>query len=225
MSFFFNSKIRIAVLTFAVSVNFACINAYSQKTENDISFYNPNKKFSVSVYGSFISSSQLQNNPKSSDPIEKNAMTSLKGGIGYGAELNFKPVIGNLDLTFFISTEYFSAQKNDLYFRFEKYTLSAIVNVAESFHMVPLELGVKWDLPVSSNRLKVYIGGGGGLYFGDRTRTVNYNAVSYTTYKKPNFSLNILSGVDYFIEKNISANFEVKFREASFDVESRFNQN
>src|SRR5690349_12231779 len=107
MGFFLFSKIRIAVLTFAVSVIFFCVTAYSQRTGNDINFYNPNKKFSISVYGSFISSSQLQNNPKSSDPIEKNAMTSLKGGIGYGAELNFKPALGNLELTFFVSTEYF----------------------------------------------------------------------------------------------------------------------
>ena len=225
MSFFSAFKIKFVILFSALLFCFASISGYCQKNETEISFYNPNKKFSVSVYGTFISSSQLQNNPKSSDPIEKNAMTTLKGGLGYGAELNFKPSLGNLDLTFFLSTEYFAAQKNDLYFRILQDTLSAILLVAEQFHMVPVEAGVKWDLPLSSNRVKVYIGGGGGLYFGDRIRTIANNLVSNTTYKKANFSLNILSGVDYFIGKNISANFEFKFREASFDVESTFTQN
>jgi outer membrane protein W len=152
-------------------------------------------------------------------------MIPLKGGLGYGAELNFKPNIGNLDITFFLSTEYFAVNQTDLYTRFSQDTTYTKVPVAEKFFMVPLELGVKWDLPVSSDRFKVYIGGGGGLYFGNRTRTIANSVVSYTTDKKAGFSLNILSGADYYLERNLSANFEIKFREASFDVESRFNQN
>ena len=90
--------------------------------------------------------------------------------------------------------------------------------------MIPLELGIKWLLPVSTDNFKLYIGGGGGIYFGDRTRTMQ-NLVSSNIEKTPGFSLNILSGIGYYIARNISVNFELKFREASFDIESKYNSN
>jgi hypothetical protein len=218
-------KICAVIFFLAVNILMTGINCYSQRKESYVGFYDANKKFSFQVYATYISSSELQNDPNSTDPFERNGMVTLNGGYGYGAELNYKPNLGNLNLTFFLSTEYFKLSENDLYLQFQQDSSSAKVAMTEAFHMIPIEFGVKWDLPVSTNSFKVYIGGGGGMYFGDRTRTIGSSLVSTTTYTKPGFSLNILSGLEYYLERNLSANLELKFREGSFDVESKFAQN
>jgi hypothetical protein len=45
---------------------------------------------------------------------------------------------------------------------------------------------------------------------------------SVTNSTKPGYSLNVLSGIEYYIARNLSAVFEFKFREAYFEVESEF---
>ena len=39
----------------------------------------------------------------------------------------------------------------------------------------------------------------------------------------PGFSLNVLTGVDYYVGKNLAANVELKFRDAAFDTQSKYN--
>ena len=204
---------------------FASASLISQSTGNGLRLLDQNKKFSVSVYGTFISSSELQNNAKAFDSFERNATVPLGGGYGYGTELNYKPELLDLNLTFYLSSEYFKLTQRDMYLHLEQGSNSANIAMTESFHVIPVELGLKWDLPVSTDRFKIYIGGGGGMYFGDRIRTLGTSLVSTTTYKKPGFSLNILTGLEYFLERNFSADFEFKFREGSFDVESIFDRN
>lgn len=187
--------------------------------------YNPGKKFSISVYGTYVSSSTLQNDVNSTDPIERNMMLDLKGGYGYGAELDYKPNLWNLDLTFFLSSEYLKVKDSDLYLLLNQDSAEVKIRMTEEFYMIPLEFGAKWDIPVSSNTFKIYIGGGGGFYFGDRTRTIGTALSSYTTKTKAGFSVNVLAGMEYYLAKNFAADFQFKFRDGSFDVESRFKQN
>lgn len=192
--------------------------------ENSIRYYDPEKRFSLALYGTYISSSELLENPRSTNPFEREAATELNSGYGYGAELNYSPPIFESGLLLYLSAEYFKINTNELVLRLSDGVNKASVQVNEKYTLIPVELGIKWQLPVSTDNFKIYIGGGGGLYFGDRTRTMQ-NLQSINITKTPGFSLNILSGIEYYIARNISANFELKFREASFDVESKFNSN
>jgi hypothetical protein len=189
---------------------------------NSVKFYDPGKRFSISLYGTYISSSQLLENPRSTNPFEKEAATELNSGYGYGAELNYSPPLFEPGLLFYLSAEYLKVNSDDLVLRLSDGVNKASVIVKEKFTLIPVELGIKWLLPVSTDNFKIYIGGGGGLYFGDRTRNMQ-NLVSTNITKTPGFSLNILSGLEYYVARNLSANFELKFREASFDVESKYN--
>jgi opacity protein-like surface antigen len=74
---------------------------------------------------------------------------------------------------------------------------------------------------VSGENLKIFIGGGAGVYFGNRTRIIAGNQ-SKTIDNKPGYSLNVLSGIEYYLVRNLSALFEFKFRDAYFEVESQF---
>ena len=206
-------------LVFLIMLQFTFSNlTLAQNVEKDVKILDANRRFSISVYGDYISSAELQPNPNSLDPIERDATIDINGTYGFGAELNYQPSINHLDLIFYVSSEYMKFIQNDLGMILND---STDVSVGEQFTIVPIEFGVKWHLPVSSDYWKIYIGGGGGLYFGKETKTV-LNLQSSLISSKPDFSLNILSGIDYFFDKNLSANFELKFREAAFDSKSRF---
>jgi hypothetical protein len=200
---------------------FNTIVLYPQ-TKESTRYFDPAKRFSLSIFGTYISSAELQNNPRSTDPIERNATVDLDGGYGYGAELNYEPPLFDLGLTFYLSSEYFKSRTNELVMRLTNGENSIAVRINENYSIIPVEAGIKWFLPVSTDNFKIYIGGGGGIYFGDRTRTM-LNIASYNVSKLAGFSLNILSGLEYYIARNLSANFELKFREASFETESAYN--
>jgi hypothetical protein len=142
----------------------------------------------------------------------------LNGTYGYGAEINYKPPLNHWDLIFYLSLEYLKFSQDNFGLPLND---SMDIGISEQFTVIPVEFGVKWNLPIGSDNWKIYIGGGGGVYFGKETRSILYLQSSQIN-SKPDFSLNILSGVDYYLDKNFSANLELKFREAAFDSESRF---
>lgn len=196
---------------------------YPQSNGEEKRFYNPSKKFSFAVFGMYVSSAEVLNNINSRDPIERDTYDELSGTYGYGAELNYEPRLYNLDLVFYISSEYIK-MKEEVPYRVDNGINITTYKATEKFIMIPLEFGLKWPLPVSTENFKIYIGGGGGFYFGKHTRDI-LNLESQTLSVTPGFSLNILAGLEYYIARNLSANFEFKFREASFDVKGQYNKN
>jgi hypothetical protein len=217
---YFCCRLSLIVIVLGITSSAAL---YSQTKENT-RYFDPEKRFSISLYGTYISSAELQNNPRSIDPIERNASADLNGGYGYGAELNYEPPLLDLGLIFYLSSEYLRSRTNELVMRLTNGENSAAVRINENYSVIPVEAGIKWYLPVSTDNFKIFIGGGGGVYFGDRTRTL-FDLTSYNISKQAGFSLNILSGFEYYIARNLSASFELKFREASFETESAYNTN
>src|SRR5438552_3202912 len=149
-----------------------CSNVFTQQPDKNKRFFDPSKKFSLSIYGEYVSSAQLQDKINSSDPIERNSSTEIKGGYGYGGEFNFTPSFLDHGLTFFISSEYLKINQQDLALRFYQDTVTGAVRFEEKSTLIPVEAGVKWNLPVGTDNFKIYIGGGGGLYFGNRERII-----------------------------------------------------
>jgi outer membrane protein W len=197
-------------------------NPYSQVKEKENKFFDQSKKFTAYVFASYISSAEVQNNLDSSDPIERASLTNINGGFGFGLEFNFRPNFLNLDLDYYISSDYVRLNQKDIIYQYFNGTDIVIYRAHDIFTVIPIEFGIKWPLPVSSENFKIYIGGGAGFYFGSHTRFVD-SLTSTTTNLKPGFSLNISAGLDYYIGKNLAANIELKFRDASFDTESKYN--
>lgn len=180
------------------------------------------KKFCLRLFGTYVPSAGVQNNLNSSDPIERAAITDLNGGFGFGIEFDYIPGLFNLDLEYYVSTDYLKLDQKDIVYQYFDGVNIVYYRAHDVFKVLPLEIGVKWPLPVGTDAFKIYIGGGAGIYFGDHSRNVD-NLTSQTVNSKPGFSLNILAGVDYYFEKNIAANVELKFRDASFDTDSKYN--
>ena len=192
------------------------------KEHSENLIFDASKKFSISFYGTYISSFELQNDVRSPDPIKRAAVLELKGSYGYGAEFNYKPQIFNFDLIFFISTEYIKSTDKELIFRLQNNDTDGVnVRMEETVQMLPVEAGVKWQLPVGSNSFKIFMGGGAGIYFGDRTRKIG-SFTTRTLDKTPGYSVNILAGIDFYVVRNISLTGMLKFREGYWDVQNKF---
>ncbi len=194
---------------------------FSQSEQNEKIIYNNSSKLTLKVYGMYVSSAELQNNLGASVSFLRDASIELKGGYGYGAELTYNPNINNFDVIFYISSENLRVKDNELLLRFENDSATSSVRFTEEYNMTPFEAGIKWNLPVSTERFKIYIGGGGGVYLGNRTRTIGPYKSSAIS-RKAGFSMNVLAGIEYFVQRNLSLDFEFKFREATFDTKDKF---
>jgi opacity protein-like surface antigen len=196
----------------------------AQPHSNEQPRFDYSKKFSVIVYGTFIASAELQNDIDNEISILRDASIELSGGYGYGGELSYNPNIYDVDIRFYLSSEYINIKDDQLALQLVQDTNIANVRFTEEFSMIPVEGGLKWNLPVSSDNFKVYIGGGAGMYFGTRERTIGTLKTSSIS-TTPGFSMNVLAGMEYYIGRNLSVDFEFKFRDASFETESKFNVN
>lgn len=211
------SRILICIMLNIVYTTHSQINEIKEQP-----FFDAGKRFSISVYGTYLSSFELQNDVRSPDPIKREAVLELKGGYGYGAEFNYKPQVFDFDLIFFVSTEYIKSTDKELIFRLQNNDTDGVnVRMEETVQMIPFEAGVKWQLPVGSNSFKIFMGGGAGIYFGDRKRKIG-NFATTTLDKIPGYSVNILAGIDVYVSRNISLTGMLKFREGYWDVQNKF---
>jgi len=194
---------------------------YSQIHNEKPVYFDENKKFSIQLFAAYVSAAELQDNIASEIYFIRDVSVEMNGGYSYGAELTYDPSFSNFDVMFYVSTEYLKVKDNEMKLRLENDTAFSTVLFTEEYKILPIEAGLKWRLPVSSERFKIFIGGGGGMYFGSRTRSIGpYNSTNIS--KKPGYSLNIMAGLEYFFERNLSVNFEFKFREASFESKDSF---
>ncbi len=92
------------------------------------------------------------------------------------------------------------------------------IPVKDGYSMIPLEVTLAYTLPFSSDNLRLFIGGGGGLYFISSKREVA-GIKPGSGGSKTGYGIHIVSGIDYFIWENAGISFSMKFR----DPEVEFN--
>lgn len=170
----------------------------------------------------YISSATIQLNPFSTDLIEKNSEIELKGGYGYGLILKYS--LSGSDLYVGLATEFIRIEDNEFVETLEQDTSIIRGRVSEKIEMIPIELSVYFTLPQVVNGLNIFLGGGGGIYFGNRTR--QFGGMTTTTEnKRPMVGVLVLVGAEYQLFKNFSVYFETRFRQAEYRVKSVFPRN
>jgi hypothetical protein len=93
--------------------------------------------------------------------------------------------------------------------------------IEDGYRFVPIELTGYFIVPFSTDKVKFFMGGGVGFYYGDRMYRV-INTAAQTVESQMAFGIHVLTGVDYFIDRLFSVRGEVKFRDPQFDVTSKF---
>ncbi len=179
---------------------------------------------SVSIFGTLSTTSELFHHPNDPDLLLRSEYYPLNVIFGGGTDIRYaiaplRCVVGasveimSKSETFSISTSGISSSSHQL--------TTVDVPVQDGYVVVPAELSVYVPLPIGNDIFQVYIGGGGGAYFGKRN--YSYGGVEITTTDHTTgFGIHILSGAEYQMTPAFSLRTEFKFRDVHFETTGSF---
>ncbi|MBI3193331.1 MAG: outer membrane beta-barrel protein [Ignavibacteriae bacterium] len=91
----------------------------------------------------------------------------------------------------------------------------------DGYIALPVELSGYFSIPFSTESFKMYMGGGVGMYFGERRYT--YAGIeSKITERTPGFGIHVVSGFEFALSSNIALRTELKFRDVQFESTNVF---
>jgi hypothetical protein len=190
-------------------------NLHSQSFGDRFEF----RDLSIAPFVNYVSSASIQQNPNSTDIIEKNQITELHGGLSYGLSIK-KKMFGD-DIMLGLSAEYLKIEDDTHTERVFNGPASVNLRVKEIVWVVPVEFSFYYRIPKFTEDFGLYLGGGMGVYFGDRERQI-FNMKTETKSKEQALNFHIATGGEYLLGRNLSAVFEVTFREGEYKVKSSF---
>ncbi len=179
----------------------------------------PDRLFSVIIKGNVTTSSQVYPNPSAADPMllaqPDGGKFTLSSFFGYGVELRFRLPETNVALG--LSSDYIQTG----YDRPFQSLNGDPIPAHDSFTMIPVEVTGYFMIPASTRVFGIFMGGGGGAYFGRHTfsvGTVGANAIS----TKPGFGIHVLGGVSFNFSDRFGLMAEMKFRDMQFESVNAF---
>ena len=159
------------------------------------------ENFQISVLGT------IELNPFANNSIDKFASEDINGGYGFGFSIKKRLFSENFYIS--LSTEYIKLNddQNSEYLYYND-TNFLKVRVYETIWMVPVELSVLFDIPSISDELKIYLGGGIGLYFGDTFPLIEAGNTHRNTF---NNGASFFVQDDFRVRSNLTLNFGVRW--------------
>ncbi len=171
-------------------------------------------RFSMSLSGSFTSSSKLFANPHARDDVIRGIFSPINSVFGVGADIRGDFPVSGLRLG--LGAEYLSRSVSSTVPH-----ASVTIPVEDGFSAIPVELTGYFTIPIGGDRLDFYMGGGAGVYFGERSYT--YAGVTAVTLERNLSSgIHVLTGLEYQVESRVALRTEFKFRTIQLESVQRF---
>ena len=172
--------------------------------------------YNVEIFGAFTTSSKLF--PHANDPDELNRSFFLALNNIFHAGIELRRSITSSGIQVGLAAE--SIQKTDV---INVPRQSGIIRSRDGYRVIPIELTGYFQLPIGNETIHVYIGGGGGLYFG--ARFYEYASVEAPAIDRtPGFGIHVLSGLEYSLNRRFSLRSEIKFRDVQFESVNQFSE-
>jgi hypothetical protein len=173
------------------------------------------RAFSVVVKGNLSTAGHVFLNPHATDPVARSQATSVTDFFGYGIEVRYH-VPGSL-LAIGLSTDRIACmQTSDV-----RLGAGRTVPEEEGYVVIPVELTGYFLIPITDGPFGVYMGGGVGVYYGER-RYALAGASAASTASTPGFGIHVLGGMHYRFTEVFSLSMELKFRDAQFEGTNAF---
>ena len=96
-----------------------------------------------------------------------------------------------------------------------------VFEVEDGFRTIPVELTAYYFFPFSTDHFKFLMGAGLGYYYGQFIRKFS-NVDLEVTQRKISLGILVAASMDYMIFENLSARFEMKFRNPQYNVTSKY---
>lgn len=168
--------------------------------------------FTILLKGNLTSSSLIYVTPDAADPVARGNTLDLTGTFGFGAEVRYR--IPETSLAVGLSTDYISGRQAS--------TLSGTsIPTVDGYTAVPVEITGYFIIPLSGEVFGVYMGGGGGVYFGSRSYSLA-GVQAATVWNTPGFAIHVLGGISYRFFGSFRGVFEMKFRDLQFESVNAF---
>jgi hypothetical protein len=98
-----------------------------------------------------------------------------------------------------------------------------VFEVEDGLSVIPIELTAHYHFPFSTEDFKFMMGGGLGYYIGEFVRKFQDVDLEITQ-RKFALGLHVSASMDYIIIENLSARFEMKFRNPQYTVTSKYSK-
>jgi hypothetical protein len=173
------------------------------------------KSVTVIVKGNLTTGSQLFPYPDSPDETDRAQYLPFEDVPGYGLELRYS--MHEMNIAVGLSADFIRASE------LRRLAVSSLVSVPveDGYRVIPLEVTAYFIIPVSGSVVGVYMGGGGGAYFGRRIyRFAGIEAPPVS--QEPGFGIHVLGGMSYRFGERVSLNAEMKFRDLQFESSNAF---
>jgi hypothetical protein len=173
------------------------------------------RTFSVLVKGNLTTMGQLYPNPGATDPVARAESYGFADFFGYGFEVQYHIVGTNLSV---------GASADVIRDRQSRAIIvgaQRVIPVEDGFRVIPVELTGYFRIPITEGSFGVYMGGGVGVYFGERRYSLaglDAPVVSSTA----GYGIHVLGGVEYRFTGHLSLSTELKFRDAHFESTNTF---
>ena len=175
------------------------VTAYSQRGDH-----------SVALYGSINEHAQIFSHPNSPDPVLRQRAEALGSVLSAAADWRYRiyPTI--------------SLNLRGEYVALENETADPVgTPVTHGLHVYVLEGSALFSLPFTSERFDMYVGGGVGLYSGERVYTLADVRAEHVS-ASPAVGIQVIVGAEYLLALGIGIRFELLFRDPQMSVENRF---
>lgn len=174
------------------------------------------QSYSIEIFGAFTTSSKLYPHPNDGDEFARAMYLSLDDIFHGGIEM--RASITPVDLKIGIGTEFI--QKTEI---IDVPASFSTIPVRDGYRVIPIELTGYFQLPIGNDRLHVYLGGGIGIYMGERI--YHYpGAAAAATSRTGGFGIHILSGGEFVLSNHWAIRSEIKFRDVQFESVNQFHQ-
>lgn len=173
------------------------------------------RNLTVLVKGNLTTRTSLFLKPNSPDPLERAQSLDLTDFFGSGIEIKY--MIPRTSLAVSISADYLRFRQSSpipVSFRTK-------VPAEDGYVAIPVEATGYFVIPASGQTVRVFIGGGIGVYFGRRDYTLaGVSAPVVAT--RPGFGIHVLAGVSYHFTDWFELMGEMKFRDLQFHSTNAF---
>lgn len=173
--------------------------------------------YAVSVGSSLTTSSTFSYNPGDPEESLRGLNHTLNGIFGFGVDIRRSLESGRIWIG--LSTEIISKQ--------ESFTIpldaTTAYPITNGYIAVPVELTGYFVIPFSGDVLRLMMGGGGGVYWGDR-RYEKADVRAETVERHVGYGIHVLSGLEYAFSSRVALRSEVKFRNVQFDIVSKMSR-
>ncbi len=182
--------------------------------------YAQEHQFSLTLRGAYTTTSKVFYNPDAASPDLRGQYTGLDNIYAPGVEIRW--MIPGQPIAVSLAVEYLVKSNEEMQLAGFLSPPRALP-VKEGLWLLPVEAGGLVFIPLGTDRVRLSMGGGLGMYLGNRELTIA--GVKAAQQSKPvSFGIHVETSFDYRLTPWAYARLDMRFRDPEITTESRFIQ-